>query len=177
MICKENQLTGFSILRVFSERYFRIGYVVVKTVSFLFLHVIHSIQLENWRYWTTSVNIWWTYISLMVWDNLFSERKKVRIIKLPAHTTDVLQPLDVSVFKSLKDDWGSILFKRLKIKRKRLSKSEFLTVLARKMCGKNLFPRQTSKAASENVLSYPVIEICTQRSDPTWNFYNVMMHG
>ena len=52
------------------------------------------------------------------------------IIKLPAHTTDVLQPLDVSVFKSLKDHWGNISFKRIKIKRKRLSKSEFLTVLA-----------------------------------------------
>ena len=52
------------------------------------------------------------------------------IIKLPAPTTDVLQPLDVSVFKSLKDHWGSILLKRAKISRKRLSKSEFLTVLA-----------------------------------------------
>ena len=46
------------------------------------------------------------------------------------YTTDILQPLDVSVFKSLKDHWGSILFKRVKISRKRLSKSEFLTVLA-----------------------------------------------
>ena len=58
------------------------------------------------------------------------KEKQVTIIKLPAHTTDVLQPLDVSVFKSLKDHWGSILLKRIKIKRKRLSKPEFLTVIA-----------------------------------------------
>ena len=32
--------------------------------------------------------------------------QKVTIIKLPSHTTDHLQPLDLSVFKSLKDYWG-----------------------------------------------------------------------
>ena len=43
---------------------------------FLFLNIIYSIQPRNGRYWTTSVNIWWTSVSLMVWDNMFSERKK-----------------------------------------------------------------------------------------------------
>ena len=56
--------------------------------------------------------------------------QKVTIIKLPAHTTDLLQPLDVSVFKSLKNHWGDILFKRLRISRSRLTKSEFSTLLS-----------------------------------------------
>ena len=51
--------------------------------------------------------------------------QKVTIIKLPPHTTDVLQPLDVSVFKALKNHWGDILFRRLRLTRSRLSKSEF----------------------------------------------------
>ena len=67
------------------------------------------------------------------------------IIKLPAPTTDVLQPLDVSVFKSLKDHWGSILFKRVKISRKRLSKSEFLTVLASEDVWKKSFSEKNIK--------------------------------
>ena len=56
--------------------------------------------------------------------------QKVTIIKLPPHTTDLLQPLDLSGFKSLKDYWGDILFRRLKTKRTtRLSKAEFATHL------------------------------------------------
>ena len=39
-----------------------------------------------------------------------ARQQKVTIIKLPPHTTDLLQPLDVAVFKSLKDHWGDILF-------------------------------------------------------------------
>ena len=35
MTCKENQFIVFSMLRVFFERCFRIGYAVVKTVSFI----------------------------------------------------------------------------------------------------------------------------------------------
>ena len=32
------------------------------------------------------------------------------ILKLPAHRTDLLQPLDVSVFKSLKDNSIGVAF-------------------------------------------------------------------
>ena len=33
---------------------------------------------------------------------------RVTILKLPPHTTDLLQPLDVAVFKSLKQKWGAV---------------------------------------------------------------------
>ena len=33
----------------------------------------------------------------------YAREKNVAILKLPPHTTNVLQPLDVSVFKSLKE--------------------------------------------------------------------------
>lgn len=61
-----------------------------------------------------------------------AKEKHNTFIKLPAHTTDVLQPLDVSVFKSLKDHWGNVLFKRLKLSRTRLTKSEFSTIVTSK---------------------------------------------
>ena len=38
-----------------------------------------------------------------------AHQKSVTIIKLPPHTTDLLQPLDEAVFKSLKDHWGDVL--------------------------------------------------------------------
>ena len=38
---------------------------------------------------------------------------RVTILKLPPHTTDLLQPLDVAVFKSLKQKWGAVLLKWL----------------------------------------------------------------
>ena len=56
--------------------------------------------------------------------------KNVTIIKLPPHTTDLLQLLDVAVFKSLKDHWGEVLFQRLNLTRARLSKAEFLKIIS-----------------------------------------------
>ena len=57
----------------------------------------------------------------------------------------VLQPLDVSVFKSLKDHWGNVLFKQLKLPRIRLAKSEFLTVLPSKDVWKNPLQKTSKK--------------------------------
>ena len=48
-------------------------------------------------------HLWYDTIKL-------AQEKDGTIIKLPAHTTDVLQPLNVSCFKSLKDYWSKILF-------------------------------------------------------------------
>ena len=61
-----------------------------------------------------------------------AQEKNVTIIKLPAYTTDVLQPLDVLCFKSLKVYWGKTLFHRVKLRRSKLSKSEFLTIISSK---------------------------------------------
>jgi len=60
----------------------------------------------------------------------FVRERKVTILKLPPHTTDLLQPLDVGVFKSLKDHWGVKLFHRLHLSRVKLSKAEFASLIA-----------------------------------------------
>ena len=80
-------------------------------------------------------HIWYGTLELARMQN-------VTIIKLPPHTTDLLQPLDVSVFRSLKGYWGDILFKRLRATRSRLTKAEFVTNL----CDVAVW----SKAFSEN---------------------------
>lgn len=53
----------------------------------------------------------------------FARENKVTVLKLPPHTTDLLQPLDVSVFKSLKEKWGRVLHQRLRKTRSTLTKS------------------------------------------------------
>ena len=71
-------------------------------------------------------------------------KTKVVLLKLRPHTTELLQPLDVTVFKSLKDIWGSALFQRLKLKRTKLSKAEFAELISMKevwgaaFCEKNI---------------------------------------
>ena len=57
-----------------------------------------------------------------------AHQQKLTIIKLPTHTIDLLQPLDVTVFKSLKDHWGHILFQCFSLSRNKLTKCEFATV-------------------------------------------------
>ena len=65
-------------------------------------------------------------LHIWYWTLELTRTQKVTIIKLPPHTTDILQLFDLSVFKSLKDCWGDILFRRLKTKRTtRLSKADF----------------------------------------------------
>ena len=67
-----------------------------------------------------------------MWFGTLEHAKKynITILKIPPHTTDLLQSLDVAVFKSLKDHWGCELFKRLNATRSRLRKAEFATLLA-----------------------------------------------
>ena len=59
-----------------------------------------------------------------------ARQKSVTIIKLPPHTTDLLQPLDVAVFKSLKDHSDDVLFQHNNTSRLKLSKAEFGTILS-----------------------------------------------
>lgn len=60
-----------------------------------------------------------------------ARRENVSILKLPAHTTDVLQPLDVSCFKSLKYTWDLELVKWYRENQRKMTKSEFVSVLCR----------------------------------------------
>ena len=78
------------------------------------------------------------------------------IIKLPAHTTDLLQPLDVSVFKSLKDLWGKALFSRLKLTSTRLSMSEFSKFLVSSAVWSNAFTENNIINEFEKCSIYPV---------------------
>ena len=55
---------------------------------------------------------------------------KVTILKLPPHTADLLQPLDVSVFKALKQKWGQLLHARHRKTTSALTKSEFATAIS-----------------------------------------------
>ena len=66
------------------------------------IHILYSFQhVWNWRIDVTRKMA-----------NVLSS-KDVSIIKLLAHTTELLQPLDVSVFKSLKNHWADILLQWL----------------------------------------------------------------
>ena len=60
----------------------------------------------------------------------YARKNIVTVLKLPPHTSDVLLPLDVSVFKSLKEKWGNCLHKRLIKTRTPPSKLEFSTVFS-----------------------------------------------
>lgn len=56
---------------------------------------------------------------------------QVILLKLPPHTTHVLQPLDVGVFKSLKSTWDKQLTKwQRENPRKRIPKQEFVSILS-----------------------------------------------
>ena len=71
------------------------------------------------------------HLSHLNYDTIKHVRiNNVTILKLLPLTTDLLQPLDVSVFKSLKDKWRDVLFKRLKNKRTTLTKAKFSTLLS-----------------------------------------------
>ena len=61
---------------------------------------------------------------------MVARQEKVTIINLPPHTTDLLQPLDVAVFKSLKDHWGDISIQPFRMFRNKLTDSEFGAVLS-----------------------------------------------
>ena len=82
-----------------------------------------------------------------VWYGTFqlAQENNITIIKLPAHITDVLQSLDMSVFKALKDNWYQVLSDRLKSRRIRLTKAEFAEILSSDKVWKSSSPEQKIK--------------------------------
>ena len=91
---------------------------------------------------------------------------KVSILKLPPHTTDLLQPLDVAVFSALKSHWGAVLFKRLQQVRSRLSKAEFATLLSSDAVWGASFSKENVAAGFRKCGIYP----CDREKYPATRF-------
>ena len=86
----------------------------------------------------------------------YAREFKVTIIKLPPHTTDLMQPLDVAVFYPLKNSWGKILLKRLQSVRSNLSKKEFAELLASDEVWGAAFTKENIEAGFCKCGIYPV---------------------
>ena len=67
---------------------------------------------------------------------------KVIILKLPLHTMDLLLPLNIFVFKTLKEKWGQILHWRMRKSRTALRKSKFSTILSSDEVWERLFSKE-----------------------------------
>ena len=90
------------------------------------------------------------HLSHLWYDTIkLAQEKNVTIIKLPAYTTDLLQLLDVSCFKSLKDYWDKMLFERYNSSRSRLTKSEFLTIISSEEVWNKAFTEKNIKSGFE----------------------------
>ena len=85
-----------------------------------------------------------------------AHQKSVTIIKLPPHTTDLLQPLDVAVFKSLKDHSDDVLFQHNNTSRLKLSKAEFGTILSSEDVWKKSFSIENIQKGFKKCSIYPV---------------------
>lgn len=64
-----------------------------------------------------------THLDLVTVENWVKEN--ITIIKLPSHTTNVLQPLDKCCFRRLKLEWGKRLIKWQMENQRKLTKPEF----------------------------------------------------
>lgn len=62
---------------------------------------------------------------------IYAKNNEVTIIKLPAHTTDVLQPLDKTCFKSLKYAWDQNILQWYRSNQRKMVKSEFVNILCK----------------------------------------------
>lgn len=83
----------------------------------------------------------------------FARQNQVDIIKLPAHTTDILQPLDKSCFKTLKYNWDVSILKWYRQNQRKMGKDEFVD----KLCATwyEDMPSENIKAGFESVGLYP----------------------
>ena len=93
-----------------------------------------------------------------VWSETlkYAQNKKVLLLKLPPHTSELLQSLDVAAFKSLKDIWGSALFRRLKLKRTKLSKAKFAELISTKEVWGTAFCKKNIKNAFRKCDIFPL---------------------
>lgn len=60
---------------------------------------------------------------------IYAKNQQVIIVKLPAHTTDVLQPLDKTCFKTLKYTWDLNIIQWYRSNQRKMTKSEFVNIL------------------------------------------------
>ena len=97
------------------------------------------------------------HLSHMGLDTLrYAREYNVTIMKLPPHTSDLLQPLDVAVFCSLKSHWGKILFKRLRSIRTKLTKAEFATLLSSDEVWRASFTKENIAAGFRKCGIFPI---------------------
>lgn len=62
---------------------------------------------------------------------IYARNNQVTIIKLPAHTTDLLQPLDKTCFKTLKYTWDQNILQWYRSNQRKMQKSEFVNILCK----------------------------------------------
>lgn len=101
--------------------------------SVTFLNWFKTVFLKNTSRESHNVLIYDGHLSHISIDLIESAiSNKVTILKLPPHTSHILQPLDVSVFYGLKCKWDDLLtqWARQNIG-KRLSKSNFADILGK----------------------------------------------
>ena len=113
-------------------------------------------------------HIWWETIE-------FAREKKVTILKLPAHTTELTQPLDAAVFKSLKDNWAEALLNRMQGNLRALTKKEFAEILCSLEVWKTSFIKNTIKNGFLKTGVYPVDRTMYPQhrfSPPSLEWYN-----
>lgn len=58
-----------------------------------------------------------------------ARNENIAVVKLPSHTTDVLQPLDKSCFGPLKSKWNGALLEWQRLNNRQLTKSEFVDLV------------------------------------------------
>lgn len=83
----------------------------------------------------------------------FAIQQNITLLKLPAHTTDVLQPLDKCCFGPLKLAWNNALIEWQRLNQRKLTKSEFSNLICQ--IWHNGLTDQVIKSSFEKTGVYP----------------------